>query len=497
MRQDLGTTEPRARTSASVAAAEAVAVDDGHDLDGVPMSRAAWAAILVGGAGVIAVSCLFAFGSPLLTFVGGDLNDAVGLVLAMLLWLSAGGYGMLAFYGLRLRWLWARRRLGNPAGGGRTPLLLALADLRKIRWLAAAVLLAVLPAYLLPTDQVAFVGQATWYSGSYPRSVPQELTRLAVLAWVGLAAVPVLAARRAAWEIAAARGDLAGPADVPGFQVMMPGSAPPLSAEALPVASIAAAASADLPAGTTFAPSWSSSSSSSPLPAQPIADAVIAAPTAADRPAASRGAAAAHDAGARQDWEAVLLVLLVLTVMVSVVCLDAIRGAWWWAAAPSVWGPRYTYFAQLQFVGKTWPVLPNEPVTGVAGLATLAIPAVLWFAHVVIVVWAAAGLMAGPRFRRAASLLVAVALAATAAGLAANLYVDVRAAAASSNTFPASNWRSTAGQTPPGGMIGDQAEAIDVAGYLFPGLTFVALLVVMTRPAARDLFDRRVRARRR
>ncbi len=86
----------------------------------------------------------------------------------------------------------------------------------------------------------------------------------------------------------------------------------------------------------------------------------------------------------------------------------------------------------------------------------------------------------------------------SAAGLAANLYLDVRSAEASSHSLPMVNWRSTAGGNAPGGMVfGDPAEASDVAGYLLPGMAFAALLAVMTRPATGELFDRRVRRRRR
>jgi len=336
-------------------------------------------------------------------------------------------------------------------------------------------MLAILVVYLTPSEQPGFNdGWGRYNDGSWTRS-PAAL-RCGVLLWTAAAAVVVLTARRAAWDLAAASGDLSGPDDVHAFEVLAPGALQAARASDVPAAPLLAMPLSGVSARESAGGSWTPDG---PIPAQPL-DAAHMPPAsvaaAAARPSPMDHLTAAELLGNRRDWEMVLLALMVLLLLVAVDVVAGSRDLRNDLYNPKALSETYERFSNG---GPVWSWVaptarPTKPDTTAGTLAVAAHAADLLILVLSLcgVLWVSICLMSGPRWRRTVIMLLALA--------AVLLLYDAFATSFLLAKSVASRY------------LDDRVfQAIPLEAGIVP----LMLIVVLARPAVQSLFDQRVRNR--
>lgn len=447
------------------------------------------AALSAGVAGLIAMillSYLFVSGDVLVDLVQNHRSEAVGLPLAFLLLITVGGYGLLSFYGFRLRSLWAQRNKPSLTIRRHDPGRLALSDLRKIRFLSVATLLAMLLVYLVPRNQPTLLADSS-VSGDWD-SDPQwwrssAAMKTIVMVWTIGAAIVVLLARRAAWDIAAAAGNLSGPDDVRAFQVVQTGTASHASNPSsltVPVAAIPLTAT-NSQITTLHSTAVTTTDFRGPRPSYGHAGAP---PDAVD--SSVDRAAMAEALSGHRDWETVLLALLVLLLLLCIGMTDATRPMRQFFMEPRILKEVYDRaqvgFTWSAFGTRTGTVEPSA-IRGVSAVLFVACELFICTMAVIGILWSTLCLMRGPFLRRPAILLMALTAMAGVYGSIASEYFNVHFGVERLQRTRIS-WLSQGNPSIDFGVFETRLQLV-----ILP----VALLVVLTRPAVHALFDLRIR----
>jgi hypothetical protein len=164
--------------------------------------------------------------------------------------------------------------------------------------------------------------------------------------------------------------------------------------------------------------------------------------------------------------------LLVLLLLVCVGFADEYRAMREVLGNPTVWFTRYQQVQAMRSPGVT----STHPI---AGVLTLLCPFLLWVLSLASILWTTICLMSGPRWRGVAILL-----------MACGVFLIVANAVAMSLVAP--YWMGLRS------MVQQLSVRIEKAPWTSLNLAIVplALLVVLTRPSMRMLFDQNIRKRR-